>query len=505
MRKKMKVSELDEVDLGRPDPEWSEAALEYAFRLKELHEFLDQDPVMQILRLEQIGERKGPVAAPVMTDNKLDAVKDFMGLLKVTGLIVGAFDVNDLFDLDVKIIQSSHRMFFDKLKVLVGETTTNPGPVVLDSVSPLLIGPTGGWTSSSSIGVVDPGSDAPPEPPRTALGPSGPTAIAPDFDAVTGRLESHFQGATSRFLKENEAFIPAPVAEVSQNPGSQDVEVESAGSQDHSHWDNDPDDIDFQPSAPPALATATAISAESRAIQRFQISAISELKEFSGKVPDEDRARTWISKVKSSFRRDHVSDEEKCLTLAELLSGPAKNWHRQLPRTTRNKWSDLLRSFRIQYCGFGVSGVHQYYQAHKRPDESALEYLYRLNVAGLRARLKIKDGGSKERREHVVHFIDTSGDEDLADQLTLLRLPDVDELEAGLRALDRAKNRRKTSALESDNCPLKGLPTPPQAPAVYVRAIKIQATGSEYDSEGDGSVFDEDYPRRVYLAAGNKR
>ncbi|KAE8970585.1 hypothetical protein PR003_g27684 [Phytophthora rubi] len=65
---------------------------------------------MQILRLKQIGELKGPVAALVMTDNKLDAVKDLMGLLKVTGLIVGAFDANDLFDLDVKIIQSSNRM-----------------------------------------------------------------------------------------------------------------------------------------------------------------------------------------------------------------------------------------------------------------------------------------------------------------------------------------------------------------------------------------------------------
>lgn len=89
--------------------------------------------------------------------------------------------------------------------------------------------------------------------------------------------------------------------------------------------------------------------------------------------------------------------------------------------------------------------VHQYYRAHKRPEESALVYLYRLNGAGLRVRLKIKDRGSKELREHVDHYIETLEDEDLAGQLTLLRLLDADELETVLHALDRAKNRRKMS------------------------------------------------------------
>ncbi|OWY98720.1 hypothetical protein PHMEG_00030446, partial [Phytophthora megakarya] len=67
------------------------------------------------------------------------------------------------------------------------------------------------------------------------------------------------------------------------------------------------------------------------------------------------------------------------------------------------KWGDLLRSFQIQYCGHGVSVASQYYHARRRSDESPLDYLYRLNVAGLRARLKIKDGSAKDRREHVDH------------------------------------------------------------------------------------------------------
>ncbi|OWZ11736.1 hypothetical protein PHMEG_00015204 [Phytophthora megakarya] len=136
--------------------------------------------------------------------------------------------------------------------------------------------------------------------------------------------------------------------------------------------------------------------------------------------PDEERARAWINKVKSASMRDQASDGEKCLTFADLLVGSAKNWCCQLSRSTRNKWGDLLRSFQTQYCGLGVSVARQYYQARYRSDESSLDYLYRLNIAGLRARLKIKDGSTRDRREHVDHFIYTLEDPDLADRLTLL-------------------------------------------------------------------------------------
>ena len=43
--------------------------------------------------------------------------------------------------------------------------------------------------------------------------------------------------------------------------------------------------------------------------------AIADLKEFNGKDRDEDRARSWISKVKSAFLRDQTPDEEKCVVL----------------------------------------------------------------------------------------------------------------------------------------------------------------------------------------------
>ncbi|KAE8902035.1 hypothetical protein PF005_g8388 [Phytophthora fragariae] len=61
----------------------------------------------------------------------------------------------------------------------------------------------------------------------------------------------------------------------------------------------------------------------------------------------------------------------------------------------------------------------------------------------------IKDNNTKERKKHVDHCIETLGDPELADQLTLLRLSDADDLEEVLRALDRAKSRQTKSAAGS--------------------------------------------------------
>ncbi|POM71306.1 Hypothetical protein PHPALM_12141 [Phytophthora palmivora] len=103
---------------------------------------------------------------------------------------------------------------------------------------------------------------------------------------------------------------------------------------------------------------------------------MSKLEEFAGIEGDEGRVRAWLNKVKSAFVRDQ--------TPTKKMSGIRRFPHRigsKLPHTTQYL-ERLLRSFQIQYCGRGVSVARKYYHAHKRSDESSLEYLYRLNVAG---------------------------------------------------------------------------------------------------------------------------
>ena len=81
-----------------------------------------------------------------------------------------------------------------------------------------------------------------------------------------------------------------------------------------------------------------------------------------------------------------------------------------------------------------MSVGRQYYHAKKRSEETSLKYRYSLNVAAIRVKIRIRYGSWDIRREHVEHFIGTLDDRDLANQLTLLRLEDADEMEEKLRA-----------------------------------------------------------------------
>ncbi|OWY91015.1 hypothetical protein PHMEG_00040576, partial [Phytophthora megakarya] len=263
--------------------------------------------------------------------------------------------------------------------------------------------------------------------------PAGRTTPTTDSTGSSNKLDEYFQMAMNRFLKEQHLATAH----------TQDVDMESVGTPDLDSWEYDPDDRGIPSSSGrnsgrAAVATAAIGSGNSSSlIQRVRISAISDLKELTGKDMYEDRTRAWIGKVKSAFQRDQATEEEKCLTFGDLMVGSAKNWHRQLSRTTKTKWADLLESFQTQYRSLGVS------------EETPLDCLYRLNVAALRAKLKIKDENPKARREHVDHYVETLGDPELADRLTLLRLADVDELEEVLRARERAKSRQRRSAFRS--------------------------------------------------------
>uniref|UniRef100_A0AAV1UJ77 Uncharacterized protein n=1 Tax=Peronospora matthiolae TaxID=2874970 RepID=A0AAV1UJ77_9STRA len=96
----------------------------------------------------------------------------------------------------------------------------------------------------------------------------------------------------------------------------------------------------------------------------------------------------------------------------------------------------------MQFYGLGVRVARQHYRAKKSSDESTLHYLYRLNVNGLRAKTKIKDGPPKVQKEHVKHYIESLDDPEMADQLTILRLAGVDILEDVLRDRQRKKAQR---------------------------------------------------------------
>ncbi|KAE9177643.1 hypothetical protein PF004_g25716 [Phytophthora fragariae] len=527
----MKAPDSDADDYADLTLKKIEDELAVAYYKTELYDFLIEDVGMQILRPKIVGDLRGPVSRPTPGSNKLDTAKALLRLLKEADIVAGSFATGALFDLDLSEIEHTSQNLFALLKPLVGEDVGSKGhstPLTTISARPTTTpvrstpapspGDQTAMTSPYVSATEEVGSESADDSPRMTLGPSGAAMLRDRAErtkrattsstgsakiAVADRkahspekLESFFQSAMERFLKEQQT--PQARLKPSLNE-DQDMEMESVESPTRfpPPGEYDPDDLDLGQPAHAAIATTTTTARTSIGASRLRVSAMSELKEFSGKDGDEDRARSWVGKVKSAFIRDQAPDEEKCLVFGDLLTGPARNWYRQLSRTTSSTRKDLFQSFQVQYCGRGVSVARQYYHARKRSDESPLEYLHRLNVAGLRARIQVKDGPSEVRREHVDHFIETLDDRDLADQLALLRIPDADTLEEVLRSRQRSKSRQSKTVYG----PVKPHQKPPiAAGARAVRAVQVHADSSESEIESDESDGDGCL-RRVYVAA----
>ncbi|OWY98268.1 LOW QUALITY PROTEIN: hypothetical protein PHMEG_00030998, partial [Phytophthora megakarya] len=346
-----------------------------------------------------------------------------------------------LFETKLGAIQAATQDLYESLKLVVDEPVQAPD----------LNYPTG--SSHYASPTSEPDSDSPRarnklDQPEERQIPAGRATPTTDSTGSSKKLDEYFQMAMNRFLKEQNLVTVQPPP-----PGTQDVDMESVGTPDLDTWEYYPDDLGIPSSSghnPGRAVVATAAIGSGNAssmIQMVRISAISDLNEFTGKDMDEDRARVWIGKVKSAFQRDQATKEEKCLTFGDLVVGQnlaptvKSDDQNQMGGSTRKfpnpiLWSGYVSGLTILPCSEAIRG-------------GPLDYLYRLNVAALQAKLKIKDGNPKARREHVDHYIKTLGDPELADRLTLLRPPDVDELEEVLRARERAKSRQRRSAFGS--------------------------------------------------------
>ncbi|KAE8969877.1 hypothetical protein PR001_g22141 [Phytophthora rubi] len=185
-----------------------------------------------------------------------------------------------------------------------------------------------------------------------------------------------------------------------------------------------------------------------------------------------------------------MTGEEVCGQFSDLMCGPARQWYLQLPKKVKKSWTELMEQFRVQYCGKGVSMASRYYHAAQRPDETPLDYLHRLNVAGLRANIPYADGTTEEKREHVEHFIRTlnTQEAELASRLTLMEVADSEALEKKLRARQRGLAHQKKTLFGSNKFRQKA-PTPPTQPARAVHAIHVAP--DEYDSERESRDSDD--------------
>ena len=82
-----------------------------------------------------------------------------------------------------------------------------------------------------------------------------------------------------------------------------DVDMESV-----SLCEYDLDDLD--PEETPARIANATVGHGLNVLPRIKISATSDLKEFSGRDLDEDRARSWVTIVKTAFARDQTTESD---------------------------------------------------------------------------------------------------------------------------------------------------------------------------------------------------
>ena len=150
-------------------------------------------------------------------------------------------------------------------------------------------------------------------------------SVQQNMDATgSGQLSSYFEAAMKKY-EQDRARLDASrsaIPRISQEVSIPDVEMESVGSH-HTRSNH----YDMEDLRRPLVANAEISPSGGIAPQRIRMSAIADLKEFTGRDTDEDRARSWVSKVKSAFLRDQAPDAEKYLVFGDLLTGPARNWY----------------------------------------------------------------------------------------------------------------------------------------------------------------------------------
>ncbi|KAE9021940.1 hypothetical protein PR001_g13261 [Phytophthora rubi] len=166
----------------------------------------------------------------------------------------------------------------------------------------------------------------------------------------------------------------------------------------------------------------------------------------------------------------------------------------------------LSSQSQYQYCGKGVSVARKYYHATKRSDETPLEYLHRLTVAGIRAKLRVKDDNATERREHVEHFIDTLGSHEQAraDQLIMLSIEDGEALERILRARQQSRDHQGKVVYNPSKFRAK---TPAPTPAKAVNSLRAQGEQNHDDYAVVSQVEEErrEEPSRVSAVTPSNR
>lgn len=166
------------------------------------------------------------------------------------------------------------------------------------------------------------------------------------------------------------------------------------------------------------------------------------LTHFNCTEPNADEARFWLSKFLHHVSLAKMTKKQKIATFALYLGKAARNWYRQLDDQVKKSWPRTLEAFKTSWCDAAENHGRTYYNMRQDGDESALNYLYRLNVAAKQIGLDYMND-EVELEEHLDVFCDSLADKEFADKLRVKEFTSVERLEKWLKKWERKHPKKK--------------------------------------------------------------
>ncbi|EGZ10865.1 hypothetical protein PHYSODRAFT_337637 [Phytophthora sojae] len=408
-KNKLRAPDLAEESLYQPQGkdtgrQYTVEEVRYVVARTEIFRLLEQDPILVFLKPMLMSNFTGPFVAPDSDSltSVAHAAPTLFQMLRDSGFVLGAFEMERLCDWDLKSWLRAISVVQEPLTILAGSvkqdatssatgqdapgpsagpaqtltTTTSPPPRYQSSVDS-----DSSFESSKRMPM-----NRPPRVMQLSAAPARTEVMKPTEEVLPKALRDSIikllQTTVMSTPRADTAAIPTgpkppanPAPTVARPQEAADVAMESVSSRSSTRSkprrdaDEDPDDLfDLDIGTPRTTAAISTATAGGVGLAHVRVSASSELKEFSGRDASEEKTRLWLNRLNSAARRDGMTGEE-------------------LPKKIKKSWTELMGQFRVQYCGKGVSMASRYYHAAQRPDETPLDYLYRLNVEGLRTNI----------------------------------------------------------------------------------------------------------------------
>ncbi|OWY97376.1 hypothetical protein PHMEG_00032108 [Phytophthora megakarya] len=162
------------------------------------------------------------------------------------------------------------------------------------------------------------------------------------------------------------------------------------------------------------------------------------LRTFTNTLDDYDEKqsltarRRWWEKLVNMTIQAGWTEQMKIYEFKTKMSPSARNRMVQLGKRVRTNWGRLAREFKREYCKSRVSDSEKYYTMKQYKDETALAFLYRLNLAAERAIVKFRKS-ERRRKQHIERLIKNLTDMSLTSTYQSQSFHKVSDLENVLK------------------------------------------------------------------------